>query len=73
MNVKKFTIGIFIMLWTVLCTAQKSNILNVDYRSLISRADLDWDTPVPRSEEGSPLGNGRMGSLLWTSRASGRR
>ncbi len=66
MNVKKFTIGIFIMLWTVLCTAQKSSILNVDYRSLISRADLDWETPVLRSEAGTPLGNGRMGTLVWT-------
>jgi len=66
MNVKMFTIGIFAILWTVLCTAQKSSILNVDYRSLISRADLDWETPVLRSEEGTPLGNGRMGTLVWT-------
>lgn len=38
----------------------------VDYRKLISRADLLYDTPVPRSEEGIPIGNGRMGSLVWT-------
>ena len=37
-----------------------------DLRALISRADLHYDTPVPRSEEGMPLGNGRMGSLVWT-------
>jgi hypothetical protein len=38
----------------------------VDYRKLISRGDLVYDKPVPRSEEGMPVGNGRMGSLVWT-------
>ncbi|MHC4483337.1 MAG: hypothetical protein ACYSW4_07285, partial [Planctomycetota bacterium] len=45
----------------------KSSILSVNYRNLISRADLTYDKPVPRSEEGLPVGNGTMGSLLWTS------
>ena len=36
-------------------------------RALVSRADLHYDAPVARSEEGVPLGNGRMGSLVWTS------
>ena len=40
--------------------------INVDYRSLVSRADLDYNEPVSRSEEGMPVGNGRMGSLVWT-------
>src|SRR5687768_7684978 len=35
-------------------------------RALVSRADLHYDTAVARSEEGLPLGNGRMGSLVWT-------
>ena len=39
---------------------------NVDYRSLIARADLHYERPAARSEEGIPLGNGRMGSLVWT-------
>jgi hypothetical protein len=43
-----------------------SNLLQVDYRELVSRADLTYDTPVARSEEGMPVGNGRMGSLVWT-------
>lgn len=38
----------------------------VDYRGLVSRADLHYDKPVSRSEEGIPVGNGRMGSLVWT-------
>ena len=40
--------------------------MDVDYRSLVSRADLDYNEPVSRSEEGMPIGNGRMGSLVWT-------
>lgn len=37
-----------------------------DYEKLVSRADLTYTTPVKRSEEGMPVGNGRMGSLVWT-------
>jgi hypothetical protein len=44
-----------------------SKILDVDFRKLVSRADLDYDKPASRSEEGMPVGNGRMGSLVWTS------
>ena len=38
-----------------------------DLRTLVARADLRYDGQVARSEEGVPLGNGRMGSLVWTS------
>src|SRR5580700_10264737 len=41
-------------------------LLDVDHRKLVSRADLVYEKPVPRSEEGIPIGNGRMGSLVWT-------
>jgi hypothetical protein len=34
--------------------------------AIVSAADLDYTSPVTRSEEGMPLGNGRMGSLVWT-------
>jgi hypothetical protein len=43
-----------------------STMLDVDLRRLVSRGDLDWDEPASRSEEGMPLGNGVMGSLVWT-------
>lgn len=33
---------------------------------LISASDLIYSQPVARSEEGIPVGNGRMGSLIWT-------
>ena len=45
---------------------QSAGGIDVDYAKLISRADLHYDKPVGRSEEGMPLGNGRMGSLVWT-------
>jgi hypothetical protein len=41
-------------------------------RSLISDADLVYTQPVPRSEEGMPIGNGRMGTLVWTTPQSVR-
>jgi hypothetical protein len=46
------------------------SLIDVDYNALISRADLTYDRPVERSEEGLPVGNGRMGSLVWTTPSS---
>jgi len=43
---------------------------NVDYPSLVQRADLSYTTPVASSEEGMPIGNGRTGSLVWTTPAA---
>ena len=43
-----------------------STLLNVDFGKLVSRADLHYSEPASRSEEGLPVGNGRMGSLVWT-------
>jgi len=43
-----------------------STMAAVDFAKLIARADLTYDKPVPRGEEGIPVGNGRMGSLVWT-------
>ena len=40
---------------------------DINYEELVSRASITYDKPVLRSEEGLPIGNGRMGSLVWTS------
>jgi len=53
-------------LFSKIAPAGASSLLDVDYKSLVSRADLTNDKPVTRSEEGMPVGNGRMGSLVWT-------
>jgi hypothetical protein len=47
-----------------------SELLNVDYAKLVSRADLHYFSPVSRSEEGMPVGNGTMGTLVWTTPSS---
>lgn len=39
-------------------------------RELISQGDLVYEKPVGRSEEGIPIGNGRMGTLVWTTPSS---
>ena len=43
-----------------------NSLMNVDYESLVSKADLTYDVPVTRTEEGMPIGNGTTGSLVWT-------
>jgi hypothetical protein len=59
--------AVTVLLLATACVANSAaGLLEVDYRSLVSRADLTYDRPVNRSEEGLPVGNGRMGSLLWT-------
>ncbi len=45
---------------------QPAGGIEVDYAQLVARADLHYEKPVSRSEEGIPVGNGRMGSLVWT-------
>jgi hypothetical protein len=42
-------------------------LFDVRMPDLIRRADLNLKGPVNRSEAGLPIGNGRMGTLLWTS------
>ena len=39
-------------------------------RELISQGDLIYEKPVAISEEGMPIGNGRMGTLVWTTPTS---
>lgn len=46
------------------------NAQEIDYRRLVSNADLIYKKPVHRSEAGMPLGNGTMGTLVWTSPSS---
>jgi len=48
----------------------QSSILSVNYEKLVSRADLTYTQAVERSEEGLPVGNGTMGSLIWTTPSS---
>ncbi len=42
----------------------------LDYQKLVSRADLRIDGAVPASDEGLPVGNGVMGTCVWTTPAA---
>ena len=43
---------------------------HMERRALIEKANLTYRGTVKRSEEGLPVGNGTMGTMLWTSPAS---
>ena len=47
--------------------AQDSSCMDVDYRALVSQSDLIYQSPAGRPVEGQPIGNGKMGTLVWTS------
>ena len=42
----------------------------MDYQQLIDRGDLVLEGPVPRSDDGLPIGNGVMGTCIWTTPAA---
>src|SRR5580698_7443116 len=51
--------------------AQTSDsLLKCDYRRLVAHSDLSFNTPAPSSHDGLPIGNGRMGTLVWTTPAA---
>jgi hypothetical protein len=51
---------------TTSAQTRDGSVMKVDFHTLVSRADLSYDKPVVRSEEGIPIGNGRVGTLIWT-------
>ena len=46
--------------------AAQETVADGDSRALVSQGDLIYDKPAERSEAGIPIGNGRMGTLVWT-------
>ena len=58
--------GIVIILVSFSLSASGQKLIQIDRARQIARADLDYTTPATRSEEGMPIGNGRMGTLVWT-------
>lgn len=41
-------------------------MLSVDDRAIASKADLIYRSPVEEPVEGQPIGNGTMGTMVWT-------
>ena len=44
-----------------------TSLLQVDDGALVSRADLVYRSPAANGTEGQPIGNGVMGTAVWTS------
>lgn len=69
----KFMTAIAAIVWLGLsadCGQTKADgpwLLDVDHRQLVSRADLVYQRPAARPVDGQPIGNGRMGTMVWTS------
>ena len=42
------------------------SIFQTDHAALLSRADLIYRQPVEHGRQGQPIGNGRMGTMVWT-------
>ncbi|HXC99363.1 MAG TPA: hypothetical protein VN048_08480 [Verrucomicrobiae bacterium] len=67
----KFTALCLSLLAVGTAVAQTSDsLLQYDYRNLVAHADLSFDTPAPSRHDGLPIGNGRMGTLVWTTPAA---
>ena len=47
-------------------SVQAGSLPKVDQERLVARADLNYTIPVVQSVEGMPIGNGRTGTLVWT-------
>ncbi|MDO8686107.1 MAG: DUF5703 domain-containing protein [Clostridiales bacterium] len=43
-----------------------NSILQMDYKAIVSCANLVYKNPVKNPIEGQPIGNGTMGTMVWT-------
>lgn len=48
------------------CITRAQHNAQPDYASIVRASDLHYHSPVTRSEDGMPTGNGKMGTLVWT-------
>jgi hypothetical protein len=61
-QIRRLVILVFLCGATVASAAP----IDLDLKRALASGDLDYTAPTTRSEEGMPVGNGRMGSLVWT-------
>ena len=50
-----------------ICSADEPDPETVTPRTTVARSDLVYDRPAATPDEGQPIGNGRMGTMVWTS------
>ncbi|MFM7168366.1 MAG: glycosyl hydrolase family 95 catalytic domain-containing protein [Planctomycetaceae bacterium] len=61
-------ISIYLIFMIVgICSADEPGPGTVNQRTGVARSDLVYDRPVATPDEGQPIGNGRMGTMVWTS------
>ena len=66
MKTKFTTLGLSLLVVGMAVAQSPDSLLKFDYPSLVAHADLAFDTPAPNRHDGLPIGNGRMGTLVWT-------
>jgi len=45
---------------------EEARLIRADYPAMLSRSDLVYEQPAAKPVEGHPIGNGRMGTMVWT-------
>lgn len=50
-----------------ICSADEPGPGTVNQRTGVARSDLVYDKPAATPDAGQPIGNGRMGTMVWTS------
>jgi len=59
------------VIWLASASAIAARPSSVNYSNWISRADLNYARAVDRSDDGVPIGNGRMRMMIWTETLGG--
>lgn len=68
MNVLPSLISLLLfLLMPGVCSGDESPSPKQEHREIMSRSDLVYDKPVATPDAGQPIGNGRMGTMVWTS------
>ena len=49
------------------CSSDEPTPLRLDQQTVISRTDIVYEQPAAAPDAGQPIGNGRMGTMVWTS------
>ncbi len=55
-----------LLLAVIAAPALAAGLVDVDYKALVSRSDLVYLRPASRRGHGHPIGNGVMGTQVWT-------
>ncbi|MGH7970960.1 MAG: hypothetical protein ACREIC_19745, partial [Limisphaerales bacterium] len=60
------TLSVSLLTFGTAVAQPSESLLKYHYQSLVAHADLAFNTPAPSRHDGLPIGNGRVGTLVWT-------